>query len=74
MLGWSCQEPHPPFVCPEPFFSMYDADDMVLPDSRRDRHTVEYLKARMGENRTCIWLYGKRNEDQAAESDWERTN
>ena len=49
MLGWSCQEPHPPFVCPEPFFSMYDPADMVLPKSRRDGQTVEYLKARMKE-------------------------
>lgn len=46
VLGWSCHEPHQPFVCPEPFISMYKPDDMVLPESRRDEHAVRYLKER----------------------------
>ena len=43
LLAYSCHEPHPPFICPEPFRSMYDpAGDppsrrvMPLPASRRD--------------------------------------
>ena len=43
MLVWSTHEPHPPFTCPEPFFSMYDPEDMVLPESRRDEDTAAYL-------------------------------
>ena len=46
MLGWSCQEPHPAFVCPEPFISMYSPGDMELPVSRRDEHTLRYLEKR----------------------------
>ena len=43
MLVWSSHEPHPPFTCPEPFFSMYDPEEMALPESRRDEHTASYL-------------------------------
>lgn len=46
ILGWSCHEPHPAFVCPEPFSSMYEPGDMELPESRRDEGTVRYLRER----------------------------
>ena len=46
VLVWSTHEPHPPFTCPEPFFSMYRPGDMILPSSRRDTWSVDYLRGR----------------------------
>ena len=44
LLVYSTIEPHPPFVCPEPFFSLYDPDDVVLPRTWRDESGQKLLK------------------------------
>ncbi|MBM4163199.1 MAG: DUF4976 domain-containing protein [Lentisphaerae bacterium] len=44
LLTWSCIQPHAPFVCPEPFFSMYDPADMVLPENYRDESGQRWLQ------------------------------
>ena len=36
-LVYSCIEPHQPFVCPEPFHSMYEPADIDLPANLSDR-------------------------------------
>jgi len=36
LLTWSCIEPHAPFVCPEPFYSMYSPENVALPGTRGD--------------------------------------
>jgi len=33
---YSCHEPHPAFVVPEPFFSLHKPEDIVLPDNFKD--------------------------------------
>ena len=45
LLTWSCIQPHAPFVCPEPFFSMYDPADMVLPDFLSSRFNIHCHQA-----------------------------
>ncbi len=47
MLVWSTHEPHPPWVCPEPFISMYNSDEMILPETLRDTYTATHLKDRL---------------------------
>ena len=49
MLVWSTHEPHPPWVCPEPFISMYDSDEMILPESLMDIYLLTHLEDRLRE-------------------------
>ena len=44
LLTWSCIEPHAPFVCPEPFYSMYDPEKMVLPENHSDESGQRWLQ------------------------------
>ena len=43
ILVYSCQEPHAPFTCPEPFFSMIDAGKLELPASLADTSGRRWL-------------------------------
>ena len=43
VLVYSCQEPHAPFTCPEPFFSMIDPESLDLPASVRDASGRRWL-------------------------------
>ena len=43
-LTYSCIEPHVPFVCPEPFYSMYDPEEMVLPENHSDESGQRWLQ------------------------------
>ena len=44
VLVYSCHEPHPPFVCPEPFHSMYDPGEIDLPSTSGDRSGQKLLE------------------------------
>jgi arylsulfatase A-like enzyme len=53
LLAYSCHEPHPPFICPEPFRSMYGPEGMPLPESRRDPDGPR-LKAERSEDHLSV--------------------
>lgn len=44
LLVYSCIEPHPPFVCPEPFYSMYEPNQIVLPQNWQDESGQKFLQ------------------------------
>ena len=54
LLTYSCIEPHAPFVCPEPFYSMYDPDAMVLPENHSDEGGQRWLKRACWQLRSAL--------------------
>ena len=46
LLIYSCNEPHPPFVYPDPFVGMYAAEDVALPPTLHDPAGPDSLRRR----------------------------